>query len=577
MLLGIVSILVLGTFCQWLAWKSGLPSILVLLTVGFLIGPATGWLDVQALFGPSLLSLASLAVAIILFEGGLTLKLSHLGDSGGSVRGLIVVGSLVTFTLISLSAGLVAGTSLEVALVLGGLLIVTGPTVIVPLLNQIRLRDRVADVLRWEGIINDPLGAVLAVLLLEGLVTPGGMVSRYAVTGMLQALLIGATLAAVAAGLLATALRHHLIPDHLHSPAILAMVTLCFVGSNTLQEESGLLTVTLLGVFLANQATLKLDRVLEFHENLRVLSIAALFLILTARIPRELLQTIGLQDVLFVALVILVIRPLAVLLGCLRGNLKWKEKLYLSLVAPRGIVAAAVASLFTVRLSEAGIADAQRLLALTFLTVVGTVLFSGLLAGPAARLLGFAHPNPQGVLFVGADAPVRSLASLLKQEGLEVTLVDSSRRNCCLARREGLDCVAGDALSPRTEAELDLFGVGKLFAMTPSDEVNSLSVLHHLPHFGQAEVYQLPSEADPELDSSDVHLRGRTLFGADFTYRELKRRWARGERFCIIDEDEWEEDQDLECLVLGQDGTLRVFTSDSSPSPQSQDRLVLLR
>lgn len=577
MIIGITCILALGTLCQWVAWKSGLPSILVLLATGFILGPGTGLLDVESLFGPWLLSLASLAVAIILFEGGLTLKLSHLGDVGGAVRGLIVVGSLVTFTLVSLAAGLVAGTSLQVALVCGGLLIVTGPTVIVPLLNQIRLRDRVADVLRWEGIINDPLGAVLAVLLLEGLIAHNGVVGQYAVAGMLIALLVGATIAALMAGALILAFSHHQIPDHLHSPAILSAVAVSYLASNAIQEESGLLTATLLGIFLANQNTLKLDRILEFHENLRVISIAALFLVLTARIPRSLLETIGAADLLFVALVIFIIRPLAVLLGCLRGSLEWKEKLYLSLVAPRGIVAAAVASLFTVKLSEAGVQDADRLLALAFLTVVGTVIFSGLLAGPAARLLGFAHPNPQGVLFVGADAPVRGLASVLRDEGFQVTLVDSSRPNCRRASSEGLQCVNGDALSPRTESELDLFGIGKVFAMTPSDEVNSLSVLHHLPQFGQAEVYQLPSEADPELDSSDVHLRGRTLFGPDFTYQELTRRWAEGQRFEAVEQADWEEENDLECVVVGADGKLRVYTSDATPAPQDQDRLVVLR
>jgi len=276
-----------------------MPSILFLLVFGFLAGPVTGLLDPDALLGELLLPIVSISVAIILFEGGLTLRLEELREIGGVVLALVTLGAIVTWSLAAAAAHFVLGLEVQVAVLLGAVLVVTGPTVIGPLLRHVRPTGRVADILKWEGIVIDPIGALLAVLVFE-------------------ALLVGA-----------------------------------FVLSNHLQAESGLFAVTLMGLVLDNQKHVAVKHILDFKENLSVLIISALFILLSDRLEPSHFSHFGMESVLFLAILIFVARPTSVLTSTLRSDLDWRERLFLSWMAPRGIVAAAVASVFALKLSAA--------------------------------------------------------------------------------------------------------------------------------------------------------------------------------------------------------------------------------
>ncbi|MCH6551717.1 MAG: cation:proton antiporter, partial [Planctomycetes bacterium] len=380
LLLALAAVIVLGVGAQWLAWRLRIASILLLLLVGFFAGPVSGELlgspivDPDALLGDLLLPFVSLAVALILYEGGLTLRFAELGKDAGVVWRLVTLGAGLTGVLCGLAAWAVLGLSPPLAVLLGAVLVVTGPTVIVPLLNQIRPGGRVGAILRWEGIVIDPVGAMLAVLVFEVIVLgdPQGA-AGHVVEGLLRTLAVGGGFG-IAAGLgLAVILRYFWVPGNLENAVSLMFVVGVYTVAHAVQPESGLLAAVVMGVTLANQRLVDVRHIVEFKENLRVLLISSLFILLAARLEINDLLDIGWGGLLFVVILI-VIRPLAVGLSTLGCGLSWKELAFISVMAPRGIVAAAVASVFALRLAEQGHEEASLLVPLTFLTIIGTVL-----------------------------------------------------------------------------------------------------------------------------------------------------------------------------------------------------------
>jgi NhaP-type Na+/H+ or K+/H+ antiporter len=439
-MVGLASILLLGIGAQWLAWRLRLPSILLLLLVGLAAGPLSGnrLLDPDELFGDSLLPFVSLAVATILLEGGLTLRFRKLRGAGRAVTQLVVVGVPVTWALATLAARWTLGMEWRLALLLGAILVVTGPTVILPLLRHIRPRGAAGSLVRWEGIVTDPIGAVLAVLVFQGMFLAGRQATAEAVLGLLKALLAGGAAGVLGAGLLVLLLRRRLVPDYLHSGVALAIAIGAFLASNAVQHESGLLAVTLMGVALANQELAHVEHIIEFKENLRVLLISTLFILLAARLPIEEFREFDLHNLLFVAVLIVVVRPITIYLGTLGAGLTWRERAFAAWMAPRGIVAAAVASVFALDLAQAGYPDPDRLVSSVFAVILVTVTLYGLTAGPLARRLGLSEENPRGVLVLGAHSWARELAKVLASAGIEVLLVDANRREVRAARMAGL-------------------------------------------------------------------------------------------------------------------------------------------
>ncbi len=588
-LIGLAAIIVLGTLAQWLAWRLHLPAILLLLVFGVIAGPVFGILDPDAIFGDLLFPLVSVSVAIILFEGGLSLRLSEARQVGTVVTSLTTIGIIITWVLSAALAYWLLDISFSLSVLLGAILVVSGPTVIIPLLRQVRPVGNVGSIVKWEGIVNDPVGAILAVLVFEAILS-GGLEhgTGHVVLGVFKAAFIGAASGVAAAGVIVLLLKRYLIPDFLQNPVALMVVVLCYAGSDALQPESGLLAVTVMGFALVNQPFVSIRHILDFKENLRVLLISSLFIILAARLPVVEVMLGSPIGWVFVLSLIVIVRPAMALISTWGSGLKLNERLFVGWMAPRGIVAAAVASVFAIRLSEAGVEGADILIPITFEVIVGTVAIYGLTAPYVARLLKVAQPDPQGILFAGANRIARSLATHLHQLGFRVALVDTNWGTIANCRKEGMNAYYGNVLSEEMLAELQLDGIGSIFAMTANDEVNYLALLHFSDLFDSSHRYQLTPRGEgrkARQTSLPRHLKGRYLFDEKATYDNLLARLESGavvksspitEEFSFEDFRSRYGDSALPLFLVTDTGELRVFTTDSRPTPRAGQTMISL-
>ncbi|SFA62504.1 cation:proton antiporter [Metapseudomonas otitidis] len=522
----------LAALCsQWLAWRLRLPAILFLLLSGILAGPVLGVLDPGALFGPLLFPLTSLAVALILFEGSLTLHLSEWREIGSVVRRMVTLGALATWVVIAVATHLLLGFSWELAVLFGSLTLVTGPTVIVPMLRVVRPRASVANILRWEGIVIDPIGALAAVVTFSFIVSrdQGGWSQSLATfAGVIGC---GTLLGVLGGWALGVVLRRHWLPEYLHNLAALAAVLGVFIASNLLVHESGLLAVTLMGMWLANMRGVDVKPILHFKENLSVLLISGLFILLAARLDLKALLALGPATLALLAVIQFIARPLNIGLSTLGSTLSWRERALLAWIAPRGIVAAAVSAIFALRLQEHGDPNAQLLVPLTFLVIIGTVVLQSATARPLARLLGVAEPAPAGFLIIGANPVARALGKALNQLGSRVLLTDSSWENIRAARMDGLPTYFGNPTSQHADAHLDLVGLGHLLALSPSSEMNALACMRFRHDFAEPRRFTLPSGADSRRSDkhrSSEQVRGRELGLPALTYPQFASRLGRG-------------------------------------------------
>ncbi len=414
---GLALIIFFGILAQWIAWRFRLPSILLLLIAGFLAGPISGLIDPDQYFGNLLFPLVSISVAIILFEGGLSLKISELKSVGKVLLKLITIGIALTWLLAALAAYYILGMNISLSVLLGAILVVTGPTVIMPILRHVKPSYQVNSLLKWEGIINDSVGAVLAILVFEVIISSSlAQASTTLIFGIFKTIILSGTVGFAGGYAVQLLLKYKLIPDFLHNAISLALVVSVFAVSNLIQEESGLLAVTIMGIFLANQKSVTVRHIIEFKENLRVLLLSFLFIILAARLKISDLEMLNANSFIFVGLLMFVIRPVSIYASTIKSKINWKEKLYLSWMAPRGIVAAAVASLFAIKLTIAGVNEAEFLLPIMFLVIIITITIYGLSAMPFAKWLKISSPNPQGCIIIGANTFGMSLARALKKK-----------------------------------------------------------------------------------------------------------------------------------------------------------------
>lgn len=587
LLIGIAGIVVLGISAQWIAWKLGLPSILLLLIFGFIAGPVTGFLNPDEILGDVLFPLVSVAVALILFEGGLSLKISELRQTAHVVRNLVTIGSLITWTVSALGAYYILHFDLSIAILFGAILVVTGPTVIIPLLRHVKATGKISSIVKWEGIVNDPIGAILAVLVLEAILIGGfGQTIFSLLISILTILLIGALLGGFGALIVILFLRRFWVPGYLQSSVTLMIVVGIFSLSNVIHSESGLLAVTLMGIIMANQKQANIKHIIQFKENLGILLLSSLFIILAARLQFESLSSLGWNSVWYLLLLILIVRPLAVLFSTFKSGLNWKEKLFIGWMAPRGIVAAAVTAVFALELIEkADIVNARLMVPEMFFIIVGTVAIYGLCAAPLGRLLGLAASNPQGVLIAGSHLWAREIAQVLKDEKFNVLMIDTNRQNITEARLLGIPTFYGSILSDYITDEYDLGKYGNLLALTPNDEVNSLATIHFNEQFGQKGVYQLvPGKKEKsKKESVSKPLRGRLLFTDDANYDELERRFYDGykiKKTKITDEFDYDDYQYLydaiPLFLIDEDEDLNIITVDEEVSPSDGDILISL-
>jgi len=598
-------IIVLGVGAQWVAWRLRVPSILLLLLAGIAIGPVSSLLapqgkpllDPDALFGEILMPFVSLAVGLILYEGGLTLDLREIRNVRRVVTALVTIGAAVTWILATLLAHALLGLPWALATLLGAILIVTGPTVIGPLLSHVRPRGSIGAILRWEGIVIDPIGAILAVLVFEGiaLTVEVGDATHTALEvtiGLARTIVAGTAFGLAGAWTLREMIRRYWAPDHLQNPISLLLVVAALSASNAVQHESGLLAVTLMGIVLANQRGADVKHIIEFKENLRVLLLAALFIMLGARLEPDMLRRIGLPELAFVAMLILLVRPAAIFLSTARAEVSRTDRLFMSAMAPRGIVAAAIASVFALRLEQldgfAHAASAERLVPLTFAVIIGTVGFYGIVAPIVARRLGVADQNPQGILFVGAQRWVRELAMTLHKRGVRVLLVDANRANINQARLAGLPTYYGNVLADYALREIDLAGIGRVFAVTPNEETNTLVAQRFSRLLDRSAVYELASGSSPGADRKTPQTgseQRRILFAEDATFANLASRAGQGHVFKatrLTEEFEYDDyltlygTSAMPVVILSPAGRVTIVTAGTELNPEPGQTIVSL-
>jgi NhaP-type Na+/H+ or K+/H+ antiporter len=528
----LAAILVLCSFCQWVAWRLKLPAIIFLLATGILLGPVLNLLDPDRLLGDLFFPLVSLSVAVILFEGGLTLRFRDIVGVETVVRNMVSIGMLATCLITAAVTRFALGFSWDLSFLFGAIMVVTGPTVIVPMLRTVRPRRTVANILRWEGIIIDPIGAALAVLVYEFIISGGGQDALgHTLLVFGQIVLIGSVIGVLGGFLFGLVLKNYWLPEYLHNVTALALVFGTFALSNSLQHESGLVTVTVMGIWLANMKGVEVEGILDFKESLSLLLISVLFILLAARMEFASFARLGWPALwVFIAIQFLA-RPVCVVISTFNSKLSWPERHLLSWIAPRGIVAAAISALFAIRLGQMGMTDAFLLIPLTFMVIIGTVLLQSFTARPLALWLKVAAPEPKGFLVIGANEVARTVAEVLAQKDFTVLLADPDWDKIAKAKLEGLPTYFGNPMSEHAERNLDLIGIGRMLALTQRENFNIAAVMHFRPEFGPNNVFVLQSKEDEKVSEKHkvtARRRGRALFGKEVTYGTLSEMLAQG-------------------------------------------------
>lgn len=513
----LAGILVLGIFAQWLAWKIKLPAILPLILIGLSIGPFSSLftpdgsklLDGDVILNSELLfPFVSISVAVILFEGGLTLKLKEIRTLAATVRNILTIGVFITLLGGVLGAYFILDLNFRIAFLFGALIIVSGPTVITPILRNVKPNQNINTVLKWEGILIDPLGALIAVLAYEFVKSsrPQEEYTLVALKGFFLTIATGVFIGIITAFLLYYMLGKNRMPAYLRNVVTLAIVIMGFAFSEFLMRESGLMASTIMGIILANLRIREIKHILSFKEDINLILISVLFIILSSRINIEQITQLGLQSVLLFAFIIFLVRPLSVFLSTLNANLNLREKIFISWIGPKGIVAAAVASLFSLELmnAESGVspnesADASMLLPLVFMMIIGTVIIQGGSAKFVAKWLKVDRQDPSGIIFVGANEPARFLAKYLLDRGISVLLIDTSHSNIVDARNQNLPVYEGSILKDNILEEMDFTFAGRLVALTSSSEINMLACKLFQVELGEDNVFRLISKRESEV------------------------------------------------------------------------------
>jgi len=509
----LAGIIILGILAQWVAWRFKIPAILPLILIGLLVGPIAAeflsedgkkwiepiWNGEKGLFpGESLYYFVSLAISIILFEGGLTLKRNEIKNVGPVITKLITMGAIITFFGAGLAAHFLFGLSWELSFLFSGLIIVTGPTVITPILRNIPLKKDVSAVLKWEGILIDPIGALVAVLVFEFISVEGD--SGFTKTAFMEfgkIVLFGTTFGFTFAHGLAFAINKKLIPHYLLNVVSLSVVLLVFVESEIFAHESGLLAVVVMGMVLGNGKLENLKELLYFKESLSVLLISILFILLAANINIEDLYLLyNWQTAALFLIVVLIIRPLAVFVSTQGSDLKLNERLFVSWVGPRGIVAAGIASLFGSKLIKQGVEGAEYITPLVFMIVLGTVLLNATTARLFAKIVGVFLSKSDGILIVGASKVSRLLAHYLVSNGRSVVVIDSNQTNIENAKEMGLEAISTNIYTNTLSDNIELNDIGYLMALTGSSDINKYAINKYGTQFGENGSFRLVSKEE---------------------------------------------------------------------------------
>ncbi|GEL78401.1 cation:proton antiporter [Tenuibacillus multivorans] len=580
----------LGVVSQWIAWRYRMPAIVVMSVMGLLAGPIFGIInpqqDLGELYGP----LISIAVGIILFEGSLNLDFREIKGLGRPIGRITTIGAFLAWVIGSLAAHYIAGLSWAVAFVIGAIFIVTGPTVILPLLRQAKLKPRPAAILKWEGIIVDPFGALLAVFAYEFIkFLTMDQVTFTTVLSFLFASLIAVIIGAFFGYGIGWMFEKGFVPEYLKSPVVLVSVIMAFVFSDTVMHETGLLAVTVMGITIANMHISSIGDMRHFKENISILLISVVFILLTASLNRETLLSIFDWHIIFFILFMLFInRPLSIFLSTINTDLTLKEKLLVGWIAPRGIVALTVSGYFAEVLLDAGFADADILTSLTFGLVFATVCAHGFSLSWIAKKLGLSAESKPGVLIVGSSKFSANFAKVLEDLNIPVLISDSSWSRLSHARRLGVPYEHGEILSEQTDYQIDLTPYEYMISLTEYDSYNTLISSTFTPAFGRQHLYQLPLQVNQgdQLEDVSNHISGRLLFEERANWSLLNEKINKGylfKRTMITEQFSFEQfleelnDESILLLVVRKSGSIDFFTPTNDVRAETGDTVVSLQ
>jgi len=535
-----------GIAAQWLAWRLRWPSIVLMMGAGLLLGPLAALglgaplLDPIATFGDYLRPMIALAVAVILFEGGITLNFRELRDASAPVRRMVFLGFPLGWGLTTLALHFITGLAFDLSAMIGALLTTTGPTVVLPLLRQAKLPARIASVLKWEGIVNDPIGALAAVFMFEAIrQTALGHDWAMAAAMLILGASIGAALGFAFGYGLSQAFRRGLVPEPMKAPLVLAAVLVCFASADSLASETGLVAVAVFGLVVANSRLASIEEMRRFKEGIAAILVASVFVVLAAQLTPSDLLALNWTHFAFIAAFILVVRPVSVLLATVASGLNFKEMSFIGVIGPRGVVAAAAAGHLAVTLVAAGREDAAILAPLVFATIFISVVGCGFAVAPLARLLGLSEDGPERLLIVGANKWTLGLADALKAVDVPVTIADTSWHRLRAARLAGHNVYYGEVLSEVADWRLEPARFSALLAATHNDAYNALVCVEYAPELGRSRVFQLsgfdgPAEENRQGEDPRAIVytaRGRTLIRKGRGYEGLTRDWWKGWRF----------------------------------------------
>ncbi len=582
----IVTVAGLGIAAQWVAWRFKLPAIVLLAAFGLIMGPGLGVIDPSADFGVYLRPVVSLCVAIILFEGGLSLHLSDLKEAARGVRRLVYLGAPLGWAFASLCAHYIGGLDWPVSLVFGAIMVVTGPTVIMPMLRQAALNRRTASYLKWEGIVNDPIGALLAVLVFQFFIFQGaGSGWQEVMVSIGLAIISSLILGGVGGWATARAFREGWVPEYLKSPVLLGLVLVVYALSDMLQKEAGLLAVTIMGIVVGNMNLPGIGDMKRFKEYITIMLVSVVFVSLTADLDIRSLTDIGWRGIALVVAIMIIARPMAIMLATAGAGMELRERALLSWIAPRGIVAAATAGLMGPRLVDAGY-PAEILLPLVFAIIFATVFCHGLTINWLANRLGLASRHRDGVLIIGASPWTVALSRVLTDMKVNVLLADSSWHNLREARLAGIPTFYGEILSEFAEESVELAHIRTVLAATRNDAYNALVCTALAPEIGQRNVLQLAMgsgdfEEDPRALARPR--RGGVAFDTDADFEMLWRNLVRGWKFSktrVSESYTYEQfkkergDAILEILLVNADGDVSFQTAEHTVKPGPGDTIV---
>ncbi|MEZ5407788.1 MAG: cation:proton antiporter [Acidimicrobiales bacterium] len=514
-------IVTIGVAGQWVASVARIPSVLVLLLSGLAVGPLGGLIEPTADLGPALFPAVGLAVGLLLFEGGLSLRLDKLGAARSAVLRLVTVGAAVTWLVASAAVQALFGGSWKVSGLIGAILVVSGPTVILPLLTQVRPREPGAAILRWEAIVIDPIGATLAIVMLDAAIEPSSPMA--ATRQILLTLGSGAVVGLIAAAVTLVALNYHAVPDRLHNPILLGFAIGAYSLANLITPEAGLMAATTLGMALANQHWVPARQIAAFSEDVAVILLGSLFVTLGALVePDELAPVIPRSIVLLVVLAV-VARPLAVWASTVGTAIDRNTRRYLATMAPRGIVAAAVATVFANELAAEPGRAVPQLVPIVFTIVIGSVAFYGLTAAWWARVTRVAKPSRTGLAIVGNHPAALEIADRLRQHDGVVLLVTSRRLLQAEAARRGVLVYDGPLDDEDLGMALEAAGIGQALLLTDDANLESHAAHHLGEHLGRARIHRVP------VDETSRQDRGYRLAFRTMTFSSLTDRDARYE------------------------------------------------